>query len=131
MIHLAERHWREYRSQTTQDNARSKGKGRQNTLFHLLMASSLPESKKRPKRMAHEGFEVLLAGSDTAARTIGIAAYHIMASPDIRQRLHEELTSVMSQAGARVDLTVLEALLCLVSPISCTRNPDRLDHVGI
>ncbi|KAL4783634.1 cytochrome P450 [Aspergillus varians] len=39
------------------------------------MASSLPDNNKRPKQMAHEGFEILLAGSDTDARTMDIAAY--------------------------------------------------------
>ncbi|RAK99752.1 cytochrome P450 [Aspergillus ibericus CBS 121593] len=83
---------------------------RQHTLFHALTASSLPEDEKRPTRMAHEGFEILLAGSDTTARTMGIAAYHVMANAPIKQRLLEELKTVMPDPEDTVELKVLESL---------------------
>lgn len=125
MISLAERHRKEY---LTENSSNAPGitsleddkKGiRQHTLFHALTASNLPEDEKRPKRMAHEGFEILLAGSDTTARTMGIAAYHVMANPTIAQRLHEELKTVIPNPQDKVELKVLEGLPWLVS-----------DHLG-
>lgn len=85
------------------------------TLYHSLIASSMPESEKRPARMAHEGFEILLAGSDTTARTMGIAAYHVMANPPIANRLLEELKTVMPGPHSRVTIKELEQLPYLVS----------------
>ena len=88
---------------------------RQNTLYHALAASSMPEEEKQTKRMAHDGFEVLLAGSDTTARSMGVAAYHIIANPHINERLHEELKTVMPNPDSEVDLPTLETLPYLVS----------------
>lgn len=90
---------------------------RQNTLYHALTASSMPDEEKHPKRMAHDGFEVLLAGSDTTARSMGIATYHIIANPHINERLHEELKTVMPNPDSEVDLPALENLPYLVSSI--------------
>ena len=79
-------------------------------LYHALLASNLPEDEKRPERMAHEGFEILLAGSDTTARTMGIAVYHLIANPHIVQNLREELKTVMPRPQDIVELKILEAL---------------------
>lgn len=84
-------------------------------LFHALLASSLPEDEKQPKRMAHEGFEILLAGSDTTARTMGVAVYHTLANPYIVQRLKEELKAVMPLPDSSVEVKVLETLPWLTS----------------
>lgn len=80
------------------------------TLYHSLLSSSMPESEKRPQRMAHEGFEILLAGSDTTARTMGIAAYHLMANPHCQERLLEQLKTVMPNPHSPVALKDLESL---------------------
>ena len=85
------------------------------SLFEALMLSRLPEEEKRPKRMAHEGFEVILGGSDTTARTMGIAFYHIVANKDISLRLRRELEEAIPDPYGRVDLKTLESLSWLVS----------------
>ena len=84
-------------------------------LYHALLAANLPEDEKRPERMAHEGFEILLAGSDTTARTMGIAVYHLIANPSIAQRLREELKAVMPRPQDTVELRILHELPWLVS----------------
>jgi cytochrome P450 len=89
------------------------------TLYHYLLSSSMPDSEKLPRRMAHEGFEILLAGSDTTARTMGIAAYHVMANPPVAKRLLEELKTVMPGPHSPAVLKDLEALPYLVSEFIC------------
>lgn len=119
MINMAKEHREEYLALTGQEKnvvSEETARGpRQHTLFHSLTASSLPEDEKRPKRMAHDGFEILLAGSDTTARSMGIATYHIIANPEINQRLLEELRTVMPNPRNKVELKALENLPFLVS----------------
>ena len=85
------------------------------SLYHAILASSLPEEEKRPERMAHEGFEVLLAGSDTTARTMGIAVFHVLANKDIQVRLRKELETVMPDPQSVIELRTLQGLPWLVS----------------
>ena len=84
-------------------------------LFHAILSSSLPQNEKQPQRMAHEGFEILLAGSDTTARTMGIATYHLIANPHIVQKLREELKTVMPNTQDTIEIQTLLALPGLVS----------------
>ena len=84
-------------------------------LFHALLASNLPEDEKRPERLAHEGFEILLAGSETTARTMGIAVYHLIANPPVAQRLREELRTLIPEPHEIVELRLLHELPWLVS----------------
>lgn len=85
-----------------QDNSR--------TLFHALLSSRLPDIEKKAHRIAHEGFEVLLAGSDTTARTMGIAFYHVVANLNCCAKLRAELETVMPDPTQKADLRVLEGL---------------------
>ncbi|MCJ1318995.1 hypothetical protein MMC15_004327 [Xylographa vitiligo] len=87
------------------------------SLYHAILASSLPEEEKRPERMAHEGFEVLLAGSDTTARTMGIAVFHVLANKDIQVRLRKELETVMPDPQSVIELRTLQGLPWLNSII--------------
>ena len=64
-------------------------------LFHALLLSGMPQEEKRAERLAHEGFEVLLAGSDTTARAMGHAVFHILANKDKEIKLREELALAM------------------------------------
>lgn len=104
---------------TAQDNSRN--------LYHALLSSSLPPEEKEAKRMAHEGFEILLAGSDTTARTMGIAFYHVMANPYVGKRLKTELETVMINPHGQVDLRKLEALPWLVCPTLCVLTTYQAD----
>ena len=119
MIRLAEETCKEHAAATDiekPDQTHGKAGDRKHTsLFHALLESSLPEDEKRPQRMAHEGFETLLAGSDTTARTMGMAVYHLLANRHMVARLQEELVQVMPNPDDVIELRTLEALPWLVS----------------
>ena len=121
MIQVAQKNVQEHESMDSlekkQDATSYRARGGYHTLFHALLNSDLPKDEKRPQRMAHEGFEILLAGSDTTARTMGIAVYHTLANKDVAVRLREELESVMPNPQDIVELKVLETLPWLSSII--------------
>ena len=79
--------------------------------------------------MAQEGFEILLAGSETTARTLGVAVYHTLANPYIVQRLKEELKAVMPHPDSSVKIKVLENLPWLTSVVKESLRIGRItDH---
>ncbi|KAI9719177.1 MAG: hypothetical protein M1828_006270 [Chrysothrix sp. TS-e1954] len=123
MIRLAERTCKEHQDISGIQKDRGEpdpadvGEQRHISLFHALLDSNLPDDEKRPRRMAHEGFEILLAGSDTTARTMGIAVYHLLANRSVAARLREELLTVMPNPDDFVELRTLEALPWLSSII--------------
>ena len=118
MIDLAKKARAEHKEMSITENSAINKTSKEkyfHNLYHALLASNLPEDEKRPERLAHEGFEILLAGSDTTARTMGIAVYHLIANPQIVQKLREELKTVMPRPQDIVELRILEALPWLVS----------------
>lgn len=118
MIDLAKRARAEHKAMSIAKNSGINKANKEqffHNLYHALLASNLPQDEKRPERMAHEGFEILLAGSDTTARTMGIAVYHLIANPHLAQRLREELKTVMPKSQDVVELKVLQELPWLVS----------------
>jgi cytochrome P450 len=127
MIDAAQRDADEHEAQTSKvgkvaDLENTSKAPHAHTLYHSLLASTMPDSEKKPTRMAHEGFEILLAGSDTTARTMGIAAYHVIANPTIAKQLRDELKTVMPGAHSNPTLKDLEGLPYLVSFRSVTRS---------
>lgn len=132
MINLAKKACQQQESMASlekQENVvSSRAKHNYHNLFHALLSSDMPEEEKRPERMAHEGFEILLAGSDTTARTMGIAVYHLLANKDIALRLREELKTVMPTPQCVIDLRVLESLPWLVRTVNRSQIAPHGSH---
>ena len=85
-------------------------KGRQ-SLFRHILGSDMPESELSDERLAREALVILGAATTTTARTIGYISYYILARPDIRLRLQEELNNVMIAWPQRVpNLVEIERL---------------------
>lgn len=62
----------------------------------------MPESERSPERLAKEAQLLLGGGTANTARTIGFASYYILANPEIRARLQEELKDTMADWPQRV-----------------------------
>jgi len=84
-------------------------------LMQAILSSDLPPREKTRKRMAQEGFSVLVASGDTIGRTMTTAVYHLLANPHLLARLREELAPVMPGPNDEVELHQLESLTWLVS----------------
>ncbi|KAI9760261.1 MAG: hypothetical protein M4579_001775 [Chaenotheca gracillima] len=65
------------------------------TVFHAILDSPLPPSEKTVARMGDEGFGLIAAGGDTAARILSTATFHLLSNPEALARLKEELRQLM------------------------------------
>lgn len=60
---------------------------------------SLPQSEKGLTRFEQEGTLLVMAGTESTAKSIGIAHFHLLANPDIMQRVRAELKNVPESAS--------------------------------
>lgn len=61
--------------------------------------ASLPQSEKGLTRLEQEGTLLVMAGTESTAKSIGIAHFHLLANPDIMQRVRAELKTVSDSAS--------------------------------
>lgn len=81
------------------------------TLFNHILNSDMPESEMSDERLAKEAQVLLGGGTTTTARTIAYISYYILAKPDIRGKLQQELQGVMASYPQHVpSLAELERL---------------------
>ncbi|KAL9044266.1 MAG: hypothetical protein Q9214_002580 [Letrouitia sp. 1 TL-2023] len=64
------------------------------TVFHSLLTSSLPPGEKTPARLAAEAQVLVSAGTETTARALTHATYHLLCNPHIILALQQELHSL-------------------------------------
>lgn len=70
------------------------GTSSQRSIFQELRDSpTLPKSEKSVKRLEDEATLLVMAGTESTAKSISIAHYHILANPAIMTRLRAELAS--------------------------------------
>jgi cytochrome P450 len=63
------------------------------TIFQEILESKLPDEDKTQQRLADEAQIVVGGGVETTAFTLSIAAFHIINTPRIYQRLHADLVA--------------------------------------
>ena len=85
------------------------------TLFHAILSSDLPPAEKSLTRLTHEGREIIVAGAETAARTMASAVYFVLSTPGVLATLRAELGDLCATPGVYPDLGTLEKLPYLVS----------------
>jgi cytochrome P450 len=71
-------------------------------IYKVVRESNLPEAEKSLSRMAAETVVLTSAGTDTTARTLAIAQYHILSNPAIHARLLAELRTVIPAPGGAI-----------------------------
>jgi cytochrome P450 len=79
------------------------------TIFQEILASKLPEEDKTHKRLAEEAQIVVGGGVETTAFALSIAAFHIINTEEIYERLHRELVQAFPNR-AMLDLHTLEQM---------------------
>lgn len=62
----------------------------------------MPECELSDERLAKEAQVLLAGGTSTTARTFSFISYYILANPDIRSRLQEEVRETMADYPERV-----------------------------
>ncbi|KAL8963661.1 MAG: hypothetical protein Q9193_000105 [Seirophora villosa] len=88
------------------------------TIFDSIITSKILSPKeKEVDRLAQEGFVVLVAGGETTARVLTTATYHLLANESPRQRLKDELATVMVEPDSQPPLKMLEQLPWLTAVV--------------
>jgi cytochrome P450 len=90
------------------------------TIFHTLLASSLPDSEKTVDRLADEGFVMIVAGSEATSKILSNLFYHLLANPRCLSKVQKELGEIMPDPLQLASWTKLEKLKYLVS--QCFRH---------
>jgi cytochrome P450 len=96
----------------------------ENTIFHHVLASDMPESEKRLSRLWQEGMVVVGAGTETTAWTLVVGLTYIMMNDKIRHRLETELREAEESRGT-LHLKDLEQLPYLTA---CIKESLRLSY---
>jgi cytochrome P450 len=94
------------------------------TIFQEILQSKLPEEDKTQKRLAEEAQIVVGGGVETTAFALSIAAFHIIHTPEIYERLHRELREKFPNR-ASLDLQTLEQMAYLKA---CIMEALRLSY---
>ncbi|PQE14376.1 cytochrome p450 protein [Rutstroemia sp. NJR-2017a BBW] len=120
----------------TKQNQTEKGPEHK-TIFHAILESdTLPTSEKTLDRLRQEGQTVVGAGTDTTAGALSMATFHILANPDVKQKLLAELTPVFEKTNGRPSLADLELLPYLKAvasealrlSVGLSSHLQRVDH---
>ncbi|MCJ1386032.1 hypothetical protein MMC17_009157 [Xylographa soralifera] len=89
-------------------------------IFETILSSDLPLEEKRPKRIANEVFNLLIAGSLTTSKTAVVAVYHLLDNPEVHQRLKMELLEAIPNRHTMLDVKTLQKLPILSAVIKET-----------
>lgn len=87
-------------------------------IFQTILESDLPPKEKSPKRMAHEIYNLLFAGSISTSRIATLAVYHILANPSVHEKLRSELFGAIPNANQMPSVRELKKLPVLVRKFS-------------
>ena len=87
------------------------------TIFHSLLQSDLPESEKAPERLAQESVLLSGAGTHTTAWAMTVATFYLLSQANTLRKLKDELETAMPDPLAPVALGTLERLPYLTAVI--------------
>lgn len=85
------------------------------TIFDALRDPSVPLAERSSRRLEDEGLIMVVAGTETTARTLTVATFHLYQDNNpFLQKLREELRTVMPMPTSQVSWPQLEQLPYLV-----------------
>jgi cytochrome P450 len=87
----------------------SKSNDAKRTIFQEILSSKLPPEDKTHLRLADEAQIIIGGGVETTAFSLSIAAFHVVNTPHIYQRLHADLVKAFPDAG-KLELYSLEQM---------------------
>ncbi|KAM7207241.1 cytochrome P450 monooxygenase sdnE [Naviculisporaceae sp. PSN 640] len=99
------------------DEKPRKGQTGHATVFHEMLASSLPPEELAHKRMQHEAESLIGAGLETTAWTLALGSFYILHDPQIHSRLRDELVAAIPNADQIPPWATLETLPYLTAVI--------------
>lgn len=79
-------------------------------VMEKLCSPDMPAHMLEVERLTNEGFAMAIAGTETTARSLSIGAFHVYSNERIRDKLREELRSVMPTTESCPPWSQLEKL---------------------
>ena len=96
----------------------AEGKDQLDTIFTAIIQSDIPRSEVSAQRLNDEAFGVVGAGLETTMRVLSVTVFHVVANPQIHQRLRAELESAIPNPDQMPPWEVLEKLPFLTACIN-------------
>lgn len=97
---------------------KKKAKTSRKTIFDALSDPSVPPKERSPRRLEDEGLIVVVAGTETTARALTLAAFYIYQNKLLLLKLREELRPVMPTPTTEASWPQLEQIPYLVCRLS-------------
>lgn len=94
----------------TQSSSKSPETRGQKTIFDALTDAGVPPQERSARRLEDEGLIVVVAGTETTARTLTVASYHIFDNKPLLRRLRDEIITVMPRPTSNASWAELEQL---------------------
>ncbi|TVY84521.1 Cytochrome P450 monooxygenase sdnE [Lachnellula suecica] len=86
--------------------------GKESVYDSVLDSPALPPSEKALLRLEQEGSLLVLAGTESPAKTLNVVFYHLLANPSTLAKLRAELSTTKSSSWAELEkLPYLSAVL--------------------
>jgi cytochrome P450 len=106
-----------------QSSENKTSKNSRKTIFDALSDPKVPAQERSPRRLEDEGLIVVVAGTETTARTLTLASFYLYQNKPLLEKLRKELRSVMPTPTTEASWPQLEQLPYLVGLVSIlTRN---------
>ncbi|KAJ5134654.1 hypothetical protein N7448_000326 [Penicillium atrosanguineum] len=86
------------------------GKTSNGSVIENIAGPHMPEHMRTPDRLAAEGLALIIGGTETTARALGLGTYHLIRNENIMAKLREELRSVMPTPESKPTWNQLEQL---------------------
>lgn len=96
------------------------------SIFQDILESNLPPSDKTPARLSAEAGLLVMAGTETTARSLAVILFLLLDTPHVLDRVRKELAEHMPRPDSRISLAELEAITYFSAMIT---EGVRLSHV--
>ena len=100
------------------------------TILNALNDPSLPSRERSPRRVEEEGLTLVVAGTETTARTMSVAAFYLYQNKPVLLKLRKELQLVLPTPSAQTSLPALEQLPYLVCCLALI-GPESSQPTGL
>ncbi|KAL8791162.1 MAG: hypothetical protein Q9195_006001 [Heterodermia aff. obscurata] len=81
------------------DDDSSEKKNKRSIFYELRDNATLPPSEKSLARLEQEGTLLVMAGTESTAKSLGIAHFHLISNPEILHRVRAELKTISHPAS--------------------------------
>lgn len=100
-------------------------KGRHSVFHELKDSSILPAEEKTIDRLEDEATLLVMAGTESPAKSLGIAAFYLLHQPEMMEKLRSEITEAKQVHGRALSVPDLLGLPYLSAVLTEAVSPER------